>query len=69
MLVAVGEPARAYMEPGVHEMHWLADASSFGEAAGLLRPGDAVLVKASRAVGLEGIPTRIQKIAAAWSES
>ena len=56
MLVAVGEPARAYMEPGVAEMHWIRDAAGFGAVAGLVRPGDAVLVKASRAVGLEGIP-------------
>ena len=35
----------------------------------LLEPGDAILVKASRAVGLEGIPARIEKRAGAWSES
>ena len=34
-----------------------------------LRPGDAVLVKASRAVGLEGVPARMANIAEAWSES
>jgi hypothetical protein len=28
-----------------------------------------VLVKASRAVGLEGVPERIAKIAGTWSES
>ena len=31
--------------------------------------GDAILVKASRAVGLEGIPASIEKRARAWSES
>ena len=36
---------------------------------GHLRPGDAILVKASRAVGLEGIPALIEKRAGAWSES
>ena len=30
------------------------------------RPGDAILVKASRAVGLEGIPALIEKHAQAW---
>ena len=33
------------------------------------RPGDAVLVKASRAVGLEGIADDITKFARAWSPS
>ena len=37
--------------------------------AGLLEPGDAILVKASRAVGLEGIPASIEKRAGAWSAS
>lgn len=70
VLVAVGEPARAYMEPGVQEMHWLPDAAAFSrDAARVLQPGDAVVVKASRAVGLEGIPGQIEKIADAWSES
>ena len=36
---------------------------------GLLHPGDAILVKASRAVGLEGIPASIEKRAGAWSAS
>ena len=29
VLVAVGEPARAYLEPGVAEMHWIPDAGAF----------------------------------------
>ena len=37
--------------------------------ATFLRPGDAVLVKASRAVGLEGIAAEITNIARAWSQS
>ena len=32
----------------------------------VLRPGDAILVKASRSVGLEGIPALIEKHAQAW---
>jgi UDP-N-acetylmuramoyl-tripeptide--D-alanyl-D-alanine ligase len=56
-LVAVGELARGYLDgaKGV-PAHWAATAE---EAAGIvravLRPGDAVLVKASRAVGLEAV--------------
>jgi UDP-N-acetylmuramyl pentapeptide synthase len=65
-LVAVGGAARAYMTPGVAEMRWLERAEGFED---LLRPGDAVLVKASRAVGLEGVPERIANLAQAWSES
>ena len=42
---------------------------SVRRVAGLLQPGDAILVKASRAVGLEGIPASIEKRARAWSES
>jgi UDP-N-acetylmuramyl pentapeptide synthase len=34
-----------------------------------VRPGDAVLVKASRAVGLEGIADDITNFARAWSPS
>jgi UDP-N-acetylmuramoyl-tripeptide--D-alanyl-D-alanine ligase len=64
-VVGVGEPARAYA-PVV----WAPDAAAAVEAArAYLRPGDAVLVKASRAVGLEGIADEIAKIGRAWSQS
>ncbi len=64
-VIAVGEPAREY-GPAV----WTADVEGAVEAArAFLRPGDAVLVKASRAVGLEGIAAEITKIAGAWSQS
>jgi UDP-N-acetylmuramoyl-tripeptide--D-alanyl-D-alanine ligase len=67
VLVAVGERARLYLEPGVAEMRWLERPEAFED---LLRPGDAVLVKASRAVGLEGVPARIAKFAhESWNES
>jgi UDP-N-acetylmuramoyl-tripeptide--D-alanyl-D-alanine ligase len=50
-VVAVGEGARAYDAPA-----WVADADAAVELLReLLRPGDAVLVKASRAAALEGI--------------
>ena len=67
LLVAVGDGADRYCEPGVPEMLRVADAESAVEALQrLLRPGDVVLVKASRAVGLEGIAAEIEKIASAW---
>ena len=64
-VIGVGAPAKAY-EP----VAWAVDAEEAVEAArGYLRPGDAVLVKASRAVGLEGIASRITNFARAWSPS
>jgi UDP-N-acetylmuramoyl-tripeptide--D-alanyl-D-alanine ligase len=64
-VVGVGEPARAY-EPFV----WVETAEAAVSAATeLIRPGDAVLVKASRAVGLEGIAEEIANFARAWSPS
>jgi UDP-N-acetylmuramoyl-tripeptide--D-alanyl-D-alanine ligase len=66
VLVAVGPRSRLYMEPGVGEMHWLEREDG---AEDVVRPGDAVLVKASRAVGLEGVAERIAKLAGAWSAS
>jgi UDP-N-acetylmuramoyl-tripeptide--D-alanyl-D-alanine ligase len=62
-VIAVGEPARRYT-PAV----WIESADGVADAAReYLRPGDAVLVKASRAVGLEGIADEIANFARAWS--
>ena len=64
-VIGVGEPARAY-SPAV----WAPSKEAAIEAArGFLRPGDAVLVKASRAVALEGIADEITNFARAWSPS
>jgi UDP-N-acetylmuramoyl-tripeptide--D-alanyl-D-alanine ligase len=64
-VVGVGEPAAAY-GPAVH----VASAAAAVDAArSFIGPGDAVLVKASRAVGLEGIADEITNIAATWSLS
>jgi UDP-N-acetylmuramoyl-tripeptide--D-alanyl-D-alanine ligase len=64
-VVGVGEAARAY-----GPVAWAADRDEVLHAAApLIRPGDAVLVKASRAVGLEGIADEITNIARAWSPS
>src|SRR6185503_5353551 len=55
-LLAVGELARGYVDnaTGVPVIRWAADADEAAEAAvELVQPGDCVLVKASRAVGLE----------------
>jgi len=64
-VIGVGEPARAYGAAA-----WApAAAEVVPVAMEYLRPGDAVLVKASRAVGLEGIADEIANIARAWSPS
>ena len=57
-LLAVGDLARGY---GARS--WVPDAASALEAArGLVRPGDAVLVKGSRSVGLEGIAPALANV-------
>jgi UDP-N-acetylmuramoyl-tripeptide--D-alanyl-D-alanine ligase len=68
VVVGVGEPARSYLAGGC-EAHWIPDAAAFATVEHVLQPGDAVLVKASRAVGLEGIAAQIEKRAEAWSAS
>ena len=63
-VIGVGERARAY-RPVV----WAPGVDGAVEAArAFVRPGDAVLVKASRAVGLEGIAEEITNFARAWSQ-
>ena len=60
-VIGVGEPARAY-EP----VAWAPTADeALDLARGLIEPGDAVLVKASRAVGLEGFADEIANFARA----
>jgi UDP-N-acetylmuramoyl-tripeptide--D-alanyl-D-alanine ligase len=66
VVVGVGETARAYVERAPGEAHWIEGASAFDDVARVLRPGDAILVKASRSVGLEGIAGLIAKIARQW---
>jgi UDP-N-acetylmuramoyl-tripeptide--D-alanyl-D-alanine ligase len=69
LVIGVGEPARAYLA-GAAESRFVRDAASFdGAVLADLRPGDAIVVKASRAVGLEGIPALIEKHSEAWHES
>ena len=61
VLVAIGPLARHYMHPGVETMRWLERPKKLDD---LIQPGDAVLVKASRAVGLEGIAGALAKMPA-----
>jgi UDP-N-acetylmuramoyl-tripeptide--D-alanyl-D-alanine ligase len=65
VVVAVGDPARAYVS-GAREGHFANDGRAVADLLDVLAPGDAILVKASRAVGLEGIPALIEKHAQAW---
>ena len=66
-LVAVGEEARGYVEggAGIQVIRW---APSAGEAVALveevLEPGDCVLVKGSRAVGLEAVAEALTAVRA-----
>lgn len=68
LVIGVGHAGRLYVPSG-ERGHWIADADAYRQVEDLLRPGDVVLVKGSRAVGLEGIPALIEKQAGAWSES
>ena len=64
-VIGVGESSRAY-DP----VAWTATSgAALEEARSRIGPGDAVLVKASRAVGLEGIADEITNFARAWSLS
>jgi UDP-N-acetylmuramoyl-tripeptide--D-alanyl-D-alanine ligase len=64
-VIGVGEPAAAYRPAVLVSTPEEAAAA----ARALVRPGDAVLVKASRAVGLEGIADEITNFAHEWSLS
>ncbi len=63
-LLAVGELARGYLEAGVPG-RWVANVhDALRQVDELVRPGDAVLVKASRAVGLEAVAAALTQIRA-----
>jgi UDP-N-acetylmuramoyl-tripeptide--D-alanyl-D-alanine ligase len=64
-VLAVGDLAREYGSSS-----WVADATdALAAARERVRPGDAVLVKGSRAVALEGIAPALANDGAQWSES
>src|SRR6476646_10790167 len=63
-LLAVGELARGYLDHGVPG-RWVANVhDALREVDELVRPGDAVLVKGSRAVGLEAVAAALTQIRA-----
>jgi UDP-N-acetylmuramoyl-tripeptide--D-alanyl-D-alanine ligase len=66
-LVAVGELARGYLDgaKGVTITRWAPDAQSAVAAVEeIVQPGDCVLVKASRAVGLERVAEALAAVSA-----
>src|SRR5207248_6017228 len=67
VLLAVGELSRGYLDgaTGVAVKRWVPDASAAAAAAEeLVAPGDCVLVKASRAVGLEAVAEALAAVRA-----
>jgi UDP-N-acetylmuramoyl-tripeptide--D-alanyl-D-alanine ligase len=63
-LLAVGELARGYLEGGIPG-RWVANVhDALRQLDELVRPGDAVLVKGSRAVGLEAVAAALTQIRA-----
>jgi UDP-N-acetylmuramoyl-tripeptide--D-alanyl-D-alanine ligase len=64
-LLAVGELARGYLDAGVPG-RWVPNVhEALRELDEVVRPGDAVLVKASRAVGLEAVAAALTELATA----
>jgi UDP-N-acetylmuramoyl-tripeptide--D-alanyl-D-alanine ligase len=66
-LVAVGELARGYLDGagGVPVTRWVADApAAVAVADEVVEPGDCVLVKASRAIGLEVVAEALAAVRA-----
>jgi UDP-N-acetylmuramoyl-tripeptide--D-alanyl-D-alanine ligase len=63
-LLAVGELARGYLEGGVPG-RWTPNVhEALRELDGVVRPGDAVLVKASRSMGLEAVADALAGVTA-----
>ena len=63
-VLAVGDPARAYLEEAgeVPVREWAPDAEKAASvAAEIVRPGDCVLVKGSRVVGLERVARALEE--------
>ena len=66
-LLAVGELARGYLDSatGSPVTRWAPDAeTAAAEVAELVQPGDVVLVKASRALGLERVAEALAAVSA-----
>ena len=64
-VLAVGELARGYLDAGARG-RWVPNVhEALRELEEVVRPGDAVLVKASRAIGLEAVAEALTKVPAA----
>jgi len=64
-VLAVGELARGYLAAGVRG-RWVPNVhEALRELEDVVQPGDAVLVKASRAIGLEAVAEALTKVPAA----
>jgi UDP-N-acetylmuramoyl-tripeptide--D-alanyl-D-alanine ligase len=64
VVLAVGDEARSYLDgaDGVARREWAPDAERAAElAVELTHPGDCVLVKGSRVVGLELVAKRLEE--------
>ena len=61
-VLAVGELARGYLEAGTRGRQVANVHEALRELDQVVRPGDAVLVKASRAVGLEEVAEALMKV-------
>jgi len=64
-ILAVGQLARGYLEAGARGRQVANVHEALRELDQVVRPGDAVLVKASRAVGLEAVAEALTKVPAA----
>jgi UDP-N-acetylmuramoyl-tripeptide--D-alanyl-D-alanine ligase len=61
-LLAVGELARGYLAGGVPGRSVANVHEALREVDEVVRPGDAVLIKASRAVGLEALADALTRV-------
>ena len=67
VLVAIGDLGRQYLKGagGVAESHWVAGVDeAIALLRGVLRPGDCLLVKGSRAAGLEAVAEALAPVTA-----
>jgi UDP-N-acetylmuramoyl-tripeptide--D-alanyl-D-alanine ligase len=66
VLIGVGPLARGYLDPRIRETRWVETAPEAADLLrGLLRDGDAVLVKGSRAMAMERVAEALSLVGAA----